>query len=396
MVKKNKIFVNGPIMAVRLEGKVNNINKVIYLFGDLHLDINSQTNCSTYDSVEFPYYFIKMMKKTDKNITFDFFMEAFYQDEYDLNNEENHKYRNIYIYQVRKFFGSKITITNNINNDNKENKKLKDENLRLHYIDIRNKFYSLNNNLVSTRNTLINYFGINDNSIEELKYSLNEMNRSIDLSVGILLNNVKEEDYQLYENDEVYKYIKHYSLKLLNKYKNSNIRNKLLDETFILNQMKKYIQDIKELSITLENNLVLFNETIKKFKNKKYKSNYNLDLETRLEFVKTNLKIIDIILDKYDDIYVLIMDIYFLRKFLDKDYITNVIAYTGMLHIYHYVWILVKNFDFKITHSTNQDISIDEMNTNIKNNEYDNNFTKITPNELLQCIDMSFFPKYFK
>lgn len=38
-------YVNGPIMPTRLEGIVNNIKKVIYLFGDLHLDLYEQSKC---------------------------------------------------------------------------------------------------------------------------------------------------------------------------------------------------------------------------------------------------------------------------------------------------------------------------------------------------------------
>jgi hypothetical protein len=400
MVKKNKIFVNGPIMAVRLEGKVNNINKVIYLFGDHHSNVNNQTKCPTYDSVEFPYYFIKIMAKTNKNSTFDFFMEIPYENIYLYDDKERHKQREKYAVEIGKFFRSNINVNNDKKNNNKYDNKI--ENLRIYNIDIRNHFSDLHddileNNLDNIDNELLHYLSTNDYTIENLKNVLNDINKSIELTFGILLNNVKEEDNSLYESNEKYKNIKHYSLKLLNDYKNSNVRNKLLDETLILSQIKKYIKDIKELSVKLEQNMSLFNEIIKKYNNKIYKNNYNLDRNTRLAFVKENIKMIDDILRYKINLYVYIMDLYFLRKFLDKDNITNVIGYTGILHTYNYIWILVKNFDFKITHSTNKDVSIDEINTIIKNNEYDvDNFTKIIPNELLQCIDMSSFPKYFK
>lgn len=31
------IYVNGPVNTIRIEGKINNVNKVIYLFGDYHM-----------------------------------------------------------------------------------------------------------------------------------------------------------------------------------------------------------------------------------------------------------------------------------------------------------------------------------------------------------------------
>ena len=40
-------------------------------------------------------------------------------------------------------------------------------------------------------------------------------------------------------------------------------------------------------------------------------------------------------------------DIFFLRRFLDKEYITNAIVYAGALHINTYIDILIKEFDFK-------------------------------------------------
>ena len=39
---------------------------------------------------------------------------------------------------------------------------------------------------------------------------------------------------------------------------------------------------------------------------------------------------------------------YFLRRFLDKDYITKNIVYTGFIHTIEYLYFLVKHYDFKI------------------------------------------------
>lgn len=53
-----------------------------------------------------------------------------------------------------------------------------------------------------------------------------------------------------------------------------------------------------------------------------------------------------------------------LRRFLDKTYITNSIAYTGMGHSMNYIYILLHEFDFKITHVSYTEIPITELNKN--------------------------------
>ena len=62
-----------------------------------------------------------------------------------------------------------------------------------------------------------------------------------------------------------------------------------------------------------------------------------------------------------------IMDLYFVKQFLDKDYITNSISYTGIDHSVHVLYILVKYFNFNITHiSTLNDVTLCQIMTKIK------------------------------
>lgn len=119
--------------------------------------------------------------------------------------------------------------------------------------------------------------------------------------------------------------------------------------------------------------------------------------ETRSKYVDFIIKTVNSIDLKITEIFADIMDLYTLRKFLDKNYITNVIAYTGISHSCNYIDILVKNFGFKLTHSTNIIGSdIEEMNEFIKQNDLINDDDlKIFPDEQLQCIDMGDFPKNF-
>nr|URM62503.1 hypothetical protein [Mimivirus sp.] len=109
------------------------------------------------------------------------------------------------------------------------------------------------------------------------------------------------------------------------------------------------------------------------------------------------------ILSTLDYVFVMffarLMDIYFLRRFLDKKYITNAIVYTGMFHSTTYIQILIKNFDFKITHVSYSSINnMKELNNRIKTT----NLGEKEINEIFlqkmytQCSDMTNFPDMFQ
>ena len=96
-------------------------------------------------------------------------------------------------------------------------------------------------------------------------------------------------------------------------------------------------------------------------------------------------------------LFVMIMDIYFLRRFIDKDYVTNAAVYTGSFHSVSYIYVLVKYFNFKITHYSYLRESIDNVTKKIKSadNVYMINYL-FDPDELKQCIDLSTFPDLFE
>ena len=83
---------------------------------------------------------------------------------------------------------------------------------------------------------------------------------------------------------------------------------------------------------------------------------------------------------------------------MDKTYITNGIVYTGIGHSINYIYYLVHDFNFKITHysySKEQDLnkinkiikSLDKKNVTINDLFY--------PKTIIQCIDLSSFPLNF-
>ena len=97
-------------------------------------------------------------------------------------------------------------------------------------------------------------------------------------------------------------------------------------------------------------------------------------------------------------LFMYLTDIYFLRRFLDKDYVTNAIVYTGADHSINYIRVLITQFDFKITHVSYSSISEmgalnREIKTRLKNG--DNLSDLFIPVTAYQCSDMTDFPKKF-
>ena len=95
---------------------------------------------------------------------------------------------------------------------------------------------------------------------------------------------------------------------------------------------------------------------------------------------------------------VLLMDLYFLRRFLDKDYITNAILYCCAFHTSDIIYILVNEFKFKITHSTSDINNINKIITS--KNKYElilpYGYQLLIKNKtIIQCSDISLFPKNF-
>ena len=66
-------FINGPTNYVELKRSVGNVEKSIVFFMDTHNELNNQTRCDTFDSVDVAQYLYKTIKET--TIPLDFFME---------------------------------------------------------------------------------------------------------------------------------------------------------------------------------------------------------------------------------------------------------------------------------------------------------------------------------
>ena len=94
---------------------------------------------------------------------------------------------------------------------------------------------------------------------------------------------------------------------------------------------------------------------------------------------------------------------YFLRRFLDKDYVRNAIVYTGAAHSVSYIYILI-SIGFKITHVSKSKIkNMKKLNgaiSKIKEFPSEQSIYELLvlflPSKVKQCTDISNFPEDFE
>ena len=424
MTDTNQVFVNGPINAIRLEGNVNGIDKTIYLFGDYHEDVVYQSKCPSFMSDDFPKYFIKTIKKSiNKNIKYDFFFETGKTslDSYNKDNETNDKtkddknddknddkkvkreFKKKYIHEIDELFGNSINIVNKKNIGSKT-----DVNLRLHHIDFRDEIYTnyiFNdmNNILYMVNTMYKNVEYDESYISEIlkKYNLilDEI-LFVKYLINALINNKPIEKQKNIDEKKFNIYIKIF-IKLFDKFNNENIKKSLFDNSILITLINNNINSI----ITMIEEIILLIQNINKTIIYYYMLNTNtFSYGNDDNNIIHNLSLLYIssknISGKIISLYAQIIDIYCLKRILDKSFVTNAIVYTGMLHTTHYLVMLIKQFNFKITHISYSNIDIKKLQKTIEKNTYktsifENTAIYIWQPIFSQCCDMTSFPKFF-
>jgi hypothetical protein len=424
---KKEIFVNGPINVFRLEGQINNIKKVIYLFGDFHEQINVETTCNSYLSDDFIKYYYKTMKKTDPNVTYDFLFENYADvDMFEQYKYSYSPYRKRYIDDIREYIDHDIAIyetkksSTSVLLQNKGSKLFK--NVRLHYFDIRS-FYRIrqtddlvNNIFVfisqydSTHNTfwiikkLISTFMNLKNELKHIinKFRIYAKNKSMHLK-DIILAEIKDEEI----------------LTDIAKYKETIITdesriNKYLDKTFKRDHSIKdkliHSRIFKHIFIDVKKIISIINGSLRKLLklyeignithfdlNKSYDNTYIYGVDYyATQKLLSQIKIKTIAIDnQITPIYSKMTDLYCLRIVLAKNYISNAIIYSGLAHTVNYIITLIQNFDFKITHAEYTKYSLDETNKLVKNKKIDNYDEFFYKPKFKQCTNMAKFPDNF-
>ena len=352
-----KYLINGPVNVVRL----TNGSKILYIFGDYHIETNNQNECiyNNLDTIDIDKLLLLFMKSNKKD-RYDIFCEM-YEDMYtDLHINFKTKqlnYKKRYIDNVVKLFQNNV--------------KDKYKNFRFHYTDIRDSLLIYN--------ILYDYFKLyiyNTKFNGRVYILLFKELKELILSFIKLLNNNK------------------FIIKILNKYNNLKIKKQIL-------KIYKYIYSYCKEAINLIDNLIKF---ITNNLMNKYIEIYYINI---YENTKNNNYII-ITVNKINEIIsyigVLIVDLYFIRRFLDKNYINNVILYVGGLHLVNISYLLVKYFKFKITNVNyiNQPINLNKYILELSNKDILKNISNLENmlinsknNQIYQCTDLLNFPDNF-
>ena len=392
--------VSGPINVVRLEGEINGIKKVIYLFMDLHVSLENQTECMNFYSKDINKYFLESFGQLNKmKNKYDFFLEIgptriFQQKSYVL--------KQIYIFQIFKLFS-------NIFKYNPKTKKVNISdifnNVRLHYFDIRDY---IEEHVYVYLLQLINITSGDaiEEKMDDIIYLLEKIKKEIDLFIEIYFSsntrsNKKTVTIKEYKGPE-YQLIENMLYKMKNVYNHKKIKeilNKIFKEIFI--DLKDISSKIDNYINTISQDIILIDSSHNKLV-LQHKGKYTLSHYYNLDPLDINKIAYDItnmgyFLDRaIVGTFAKIIDIYFLRRFLDKNYITNAIVYSGSAHSEMYIKILLTHFNFNITHVSYSLIkNLTKLNEEIRKRDLNDLSNLFLPPDLYQCSDISHFPENF-
>ncbi len=411
------IYVNGPTNVVRLENK--EMNKVIYVFFDFHLDSAFQTKCDDIRSQDVARFLVEtfddLKLKSDK--TYDFMVERGPLVPYFTKSDRKGRYLD----QVMGLFNKTFKIdlaTNKVQQSDKL------PNVNLHWTDVRD--YVLNftmdmqynqipqaiQNLQHTLNVLnINQFSdsikiVNSQIVflYKVMYETKDLNNP---TITKYMFSVEEKilsAFTLAEYDEVTKKIVY---KLLKSYKNKKVQEKILyiinnelHEIFLdffkyINESLEKLEELKKKLDTIGNNNLY--DVLMQQNDGTY--NYGIDFNEFDNYISLFLDIKNKIFNfTIGGIGLFMMDLFLLRRFLDKYNVTNAITYTGAAHSVNYVRLLVKYFDFNITNcSYIKDNDINYAMTKIKKSNKKEELKELFFTPILsQCSDLGGFPKLFE
>ncbi len=370
---ENTKYVSGPVATVYLEGKIGSIKKKILLLGDWHYNPNNQNECKEYDSINIKQYLIALFKKTNKEI--DFFLEISKSMYPDYENSDK-IYTDIYLNNLRQFFYD-------------ETKKAKFDNIRFHYSDMRDIIYTELYNFMINTKILESVTKSRDIFVDDIDFFIKKtslVSECINIIIIALKSN-KKEFINLIKltNDETMKYYMKNIQKIIFEYDNENIKVELRKIIKII------ILGIKESMQKIINQLNKINKRIKKG------DKYNF-----YEIDKVIYKLTTDIRKGTQDVegfFAILTDLYTIRRFLDKKYITNIIFYGGGQHLTSILNILVSNFNFSIVNENSNDPNLIKVDRNyIKEyyKKYNYDFYKESKYIIYtQCSDLSKITKYF-
>ena len=415
IIDPNAKMVSGPVNVIRLEGTVHGIKKVIYLFMDYHMNVDNQTQCENVFSEDVQKYFTNSFYALNEGTKiYDFFVEIYPSELADTRYQRGivkRDHKDKYIEEVVKLF-RKIFRYDTKTNKVSINRLFK--NIRLHYLDVRDYYKHTVHDRVSKMVGIARSFMKNDdidiNGLDQIIRLMETMRNHLEFIVDILAgtpNKSQKKSSQVKlikenpSNALDVQALEYITNKIRHRYKYADVKKVM--NSLIENTVDNFETVIDELDETID----LFNtyaDEIEKTSNKlikdantSYMFNYGLSAYTIRQMITDIVnKVESLVEEKFIEFFARFTDIYFLRRFLDKDYITNAIVYSGALHSSTYISILVKSFNFKITHASYTKISdMNKLTAEVKKRSLMEMQDLVLPVKFQQCSDMTHFPEEF-
>jgi hypothetical protein len=408
----NSRMVSGPINVMRLEGEVQGIKKVIYLFMDFHISINNQTQCQNIFSQDVQKYFANNFYKLNNgSIVYDFFVEL-YPSELAHNSHQkgitHRDYKDIYIEEVVKLF-KKIFRYDPRKNIVRMNKLFK--NIRLHYLDIREYFkYNIPQQISEMTDIAKDFMQTDNIDIKELVSIINlmqVMRDHLQYIINVLVQRsdkniptpkiIKRENRSTPDTQS----IEYLANKIKNLYKHSDVKKAMRELINLsISNFKIAISEIDDATKRFNSYADAIsnsNDKLVRDENTSYMYTYGLSPYTIRQMIVDIINTTDKLMDeRFIEFFARFTDIYFLRRFLDKDYVTNAIVYTGALHSNTYIYFLINFFDFRITHASYSKITnMNKLTNEVKKRSIMEIQELILPTSFEQCSNMDSFPKEF-
>jgi len=398
-------FINGPVNVVRLKGRVDGRDKIVYLFMDIHEMPNKQTECKNIRSKDIKDYFISnfdSITKSDKK--YDFLMEI----KPTLIHKNNGTKRGRYVDRILKIFRNEFDPTKNKSVSKSKNFP----NIQFHTVDIRDYLkHSLNgifNQLGSYIYDLWHKMKINIDDIAYIKdgisivsarikflhdtlYNISEVEKINNL-VPLVPKNISE--LAKYTKDNYNQRIKNLFIKILTKYHHTNIQENIKKHinAVVKNNFNEYFNFVNSINEKFTKYISILDRKDTEFNG----VDYGIQNKDIVNINKELVVLTEQLHDKWMVIHSDLMDMYLLRRLLDKDYITNAITYTGIYHSINCIFFLVKYMDFQITHYSYMKYDIDKVNNIINKSVKSTQINDIFfPKIFEQCSDMSNFPPNF-
>ena len=418
--------INGPVNVVRLEGVFDGIKKILYVFMDFHMPLTQETVCDNVFRKDVEEYFAESFYNLNPSVkTYDFFLETwqmtFDNVNYGLDYKANMNYKGMYIEEVIKLFRKLF-----VYEPNKVSISKLFTNVRLHYLDIRtffeelfyfefqdmihiansmriNEFVNVYNlrAIINFLNKFVKYCHFIKNIIEEIKSPKKKIIQKVNIiEFNKNINANETEELKEKKRYELFSYLLN---KMYNSYKHGRVKQFARQEIDIIIDRINNLITNTETAISEFNEILTFNDYANNnSENNLYKSpdgsySYGIPFETMHAMCETIYLTLDRLAKDLRDSFIKFMDIYFIRRFLDKDYITNAISYTGAHHSLIYIDILCKKFNFKVTHaaySKTPDLKL--LNEEIKKTDVNGLSLLFFPPFLSQCSDLTNFPEKFE